>query len=203
MRTNCRFGELKSLNPAICSLLLTVCSLLLAFVHFVRLSGWQAVQVHAPGALRGPRHPGVLVQADHSSDRRAAVCRAARPLGRLPRRQGHVGGHALWQARSHGRERRCRVAGLVVHRAFELFCASAQRQPRGSESPSANTAVMGDMRLIVLPDIPDEALLIDKAKLDGTNPVQARAGHSRLLQELVAHARQPVPSTCGPGSRAG
>lgn len=38
---------------------------------------------------------------------------------------------------------------------------------------------MGDMRLIVLPDIPDEALIIDKAKLDGTNPVQARAGHSR------------------------
>eukprot|EP00969_Alexandrium_andersonii_P206858 9138517-Alexandrium_andersonii.AAC.1 len=46
---------------------------------------------------------------------------------------------------------------------------------------------MSSLRLIVLPDIPDEPLHIDKAKIDGTNPVQARAGHSRPGDEQQAY----------------
>jgi len=62
------------------------------------------------------------------------------------------------------------------------FCARPQNARQGQESHSANTASFNGMRVVVLPDIPNERWEINKEKLDGQNPVHARHGHSTSEQ---------------------
>ena len=168
-------------NARVCSLLFTVCSLsfvFVRFVHFVRFSG--RLFKCMDQVLFGDR--GTQAYLFKQITRVAAglqfvellaiwgACRAGKDTWVATL----CGKHGLM-----GESGDAELQGWSCTGPSHYFCASAQRQPRGSEGHSANTAAMGDMRLIVLPDIPDEALIIDKAKLDGTNPVQARAGHSR------------------------
>jgi len=183
------------------------------FALFTLFAFWprrrQAVQDHAPGPLRRPRHLGVPLQADHARDSRVAVRRAAGSVGSMSRRKGHVGGHALRQERSPGRERQRRAAGLVVHGALPLLLRLCSAAAARLGEPLRQHSGHGRHALDRAPGHPGRGPAHRQGKARwhepraGTSGAQPTGGQpADILQEPVAAARQPVPSARGRGPRA-